>query len=152
MQQQRVTPAIALRGEFTHELRDVGAPGLPATLQVLDEWLECWRAQTTWPWSFWWSVAGNDGCGEITANRAMVYAHLASDALNAIAGAAEGADLVPTCTATVAAQRQLLLRLARGWQRCGRRGAMLISRPSATVFLLLLCNDRDILGPWVNAH
>jgi Mn2+/Fe2+ NRAMP family transporter len=23
--------------------------------------------------------------------------------------------------------------------------------PSATVFLLLLCNDRDVLGPWVNA-
>ena len=22
--------------------------------------------------------------------------------------------------------------------------------PSATVFLLLLCNDRDVLGPWVN--
>jgi hypothetical protein len=24
--------------------------------------------------------------------------------------------------------------------------------PSATVFLLLLCNDRDILGPWTNAR
>ena len=24
--------------------------------------------------------------------------------------------------------------------------------PSATIFLLLLCNDRDILGPWVNAQ
>ncbi|OKO84229.1 manganese transporter [Bradyrhizobium sp. NAS80.1] len=24
--------------------------------------------------------------------------------------------------------------------------------PSATVFLLLLCNDRDILGPWVNSR
>ena len=24
--------------------------------------------------------------------------------------------------------------------------------PSATVFLLLLCNDRDILGPWTNSH
>jgi hypothetical protein len=23
--------------------------------------------------------------------------------------------------------------------------------PSATVFLLLLCNDRDVLGPWINA-
>jgi len=23
--------------------------------------------------------------------------------------------------------------------------------PSATVFLLLLCNDRDVLGPWVNS-
>ena len=23
--------------------------------------------------------------------------------------------------------------------------------PSATVFLLLLCNDREVLGPWVNA-
>jgi Mn2+/Fe2+ NRAMP family transporter len=22
--------------------------------------------------------------------------------------------------------------------------------PSATVFLLLLCNDKDVLGPWVN--
>ena len=22
--------------------------------------------------------------------------------------------------------------------------------PSATVFLVLLCNDRDVLGPWVN--
>ncbi len=22
--------------------------------------------------------------------------------------------------------------------------------PSATVFLLLLCNDREVLGPWVN--
>jgi hypothetical protein len=24
--------------------------------------------------------------------------------------------------------------------------------PSATVFLLLLCNDRDVLGPWVNSR
>jgi len=24
--------------------------------------------------------------------------------------------------------------------------------PSATVFLLLLCNDRDVLGPWVNSN
>jgi Mn2+/Fe2+ NRAMP family transporter len=24
--------------------------------------------------------------------------------------------------------------------------------PSATVFLLLLCNDREVLGPWVNGH
>jgi hypothetical protein len=24
--------------------------------------------------------------------------------------------------------------------------------PSATVFLLLLCNDRAVLGPWVNGH
>jgi hypothetical protein len=24
--------------------------------------------------------------------------------------------------------------------------------PSATVFLLLLCNDRDVLGPWVNGR
>jgi Mn2+/Fe2+ NRAMP family transporter len=24
--------------------------------------------------------------------------------------------------------------------------------PSATVFLLLLCNDRPVLGPWVNSH
>jgi hypothetical protein len=23
--------------------------------------------------------------------------------------------------------------------------------PSATVFLLLLCNDKDVLGPWINA-
>ena len=24
--------------------------------------------------------------------------------------------------------------------------------PSATVFLLLLCNDRQVLGPWVNGR
>jgi len=24
--------------------------------------------------------------------------------------------------------------------------------PSAIVFLVLLCNDRDVLGPWVNSH
>jgi Mn2+/Fe2+ NRAMP family transporter len=24
--------------------------------------------------------------------------------------------------------------------------------PSATVFLLLLCNDREVLGPWVNGR
>src|ERR1700676_1239583 len=24
--------------------------------------------------------------------------------------------------------------------------------PSATVFLLLLCNDKDVLGPWVNTR
>ena len=24
--------------------------------------------------------------------------------------------------------------------------------PSATVFLLLLCNDKDVLGPWVNSR
>ena len=24
--------------------------------------------------------------------------------------------------------------------------------PSATVFLLLLCNDRPVLGPWVNGY
>jgi Mn2+/Fe2+ NRAMP family transporter len=24
--------------------------------------------------------------------------------------------------------------------------------PSATVFLLLLCNDRAVLGPWVNSR
>ncbi len=24
--------------------------------------------------------------------------------------------------------------------------------PSATVFLLLLCNDKEVLGPWVNGR
>ncbi len=24
--------------------------------------------------------------------------------------------------------------------------------PSATVYLLLLCNDREVLGPWVNGR
>jgi hypothetical protein len=41
------------------------------------------------------------------------------------------------------------LRPARRFGRPSKQTGVLL--PSATVFLLLLCNDRAVLGPWVNS-
>ena len=39
---------------------------------------------------------------------------------------------------------------AAGGDHHQRPGACRLLLPRATVFLLLLCNDKDVLGPWVN--
>src|SRR5262249_2231628 len=64
---------------------------------------------------------------QIPTDGASVHPHLASDALDAVAGGATPPDFVPFRAAASSSKDKVLLRLTRRWHWCRRRGALLFS-------------------------
>jgi hypothetical protein len=94
------------------------------------------------------------GAGAVTLSSAYAFGDMFSikHSLHRKASDAKGFYAIYSVQVVIAAGIVLIPHAPLGFMTTMVQVLAGVLLPSATVFLLLLCNDRDILGPWVNAN